>query len=236
MNLKNRIVVITGTSRGLGHALKEELKARGAIVAGCSLQESDTKESVKADVRHAADVQAFIQDVLQKHGHIDVLINNAGWSPPVKLLETVTEAEFKQCVDVNVLGFFHMIHAVLPPMKERNEGTIITVCSRAGSRAHPGLTVYSAAKYAQRALIQGLARELTEEKSAVHCFSISPGGINTTMREELFGSEDSARQQSPEKVASLIADLLEGTPSVDHGSDVQIVRGVIERIAPMDDR
>lgn len=232
MNLSGKIVVLTGSSRGLGAALHRELELRGSIVIGASL----SSELTQVDVRREEDVRQLVSGVLSEHGRIDVLINNAGWSPAVKSLEELTETEFGRCMDTNVKGAFNAMKAVLPSMKERNEGIIVNICSRAASRAHPGLTAYSAAKYAQRALTQGLARELAEAGSAVRCLSVSPGGIATDMREELFGSDDRAKQQTPEAVAALIANLLEGNPSVPPGADVHIVKSAITAVLPMDER
>lgn len=231
MILQGKVAMITGTGRGLGAALMNELRSRGVTVIGCGLH----SDEYPVDVRSENKVHTIVDDVIKKNGHIDILIHNAGWSPRVKSLETVTNDEFSQCMDTNVKGAFTMMKAVLPSMKKRNSGCIITICSRAGSRAHPGLTVYSAAKYAERALTQGLARELQEAGTAIRCMSISPGGIATDMREELFGEEDRAKQQSPAVVALLIADVIEDTPRIPHGADVHIVRGAIATIKPMDD-
>lgn len=231
MKLQGKVAVITGSSRGLGGALMNELRSRGVTVIGCGLH----SDEYPMDVRSENEVYTVVDDVIKKNGHIDILIHNAGWSPAVKSLEEIHDDEFKQCMDTNVKGAFYMMKAVLPNMKEKNSGCIITICSRAGSRAHPGLTVYSAAKYAERAITQGLARELQEAGTAIRCMSISPGGMATDMREELFGEEDRAKQQTPTVVASLIANILEDTLHIPHGADVHIVRGAIATIKPMDD-
>jgi 3-oxoacyl-[acyl-carrier protein] reductase len=220
------VAIVTGGSRGLGHALVQALRSAGVQV------EAPTRTTV--DVRDGAQVHAFVADVLHRHGHIDILINNAGWSEGLSSLEDIPEDVMNRCIDTNVKGVFHCLHAVFPIMKKQKNGFILTICSRAATRAHPLLPVYSASKFAVRGLTQAVARLCKEENLPIHCLSISPGGIDTEMRAAMFGEEDSRQQQTPMAVATIILRYLQGDLDIPDGSDVQIVQGQIDRIIPLD--
>lgn len=233
MDLSGRVIVITGASRGLGKALCKRLSSLGATVVGCSLHGDPVQSVESVDVRNSKDVDDFVAEVISKHERIDVLINNAGWAGKLDMLENVTDAEYEQQVRTNIDGVFFFLRRVVGVMKKQNEGVIINVGSRAGWRPHPELAVYSATKAAVRALTRALVRELEEEESAVRCIVISPGGIDTDMREQLFGEENSRKQQSPDRVAELITQIITEEITVPNGADVGIVRGEIDSVTEM---
>lgn len=226
MNLSHSIVIVTGGSRGLGLAIADGLRAAGATV------EAPTQAEV--DVRKPDDVRACVQEVLKRHNRIDLLVNNAGFAGKKIQLEDVSDADFARCMDTNVKGVFHFLREVVPVMKKQGTGTIINIASRAGSRAHPLMPIYSASKFAVIGLTQAVARSCAEAKTDIQCISVSPGGIDTIMREELFGKENSAKQQKPEQVASMIMAYLKGDLSVSNGSDVVVVDGIVERVTSID--
>jgi NAD(P)-dependent dehydrogenase (short-subunit alcohol dehydrogenase family) len=237
MDLTGQVVIVTGGSRGIGAAIAAALMKRGAkVIAGSLSEPKETIEGVQYEVLDVRDEKAFqklVKKIMKEHGKIDLLVNNAGAAGSMKPLEDVTEEEYESQFQTNVLGVFHGIQAVLPHMKKQGSGTIVTIASRAGSRPHPRLSVYSASKAAAIALMQGLAKELEDEGSAIKVFTVSPGGVNTFMREELFGKEDSEKQQSPERVAELFVEALDGTLDVRPGSDVKISRGEVTEVTPM---
>lgn len=226
MELTQSVAVVTGGSRGLGKAIVEALRAEGMIV------EAPAQEAV--DVRSFTSVHTWISDVYARRGRIDILVNNAGWAEPPALLEDVSEEDFDRCMDTNVKGIYNVLHAALPLMKKQKKGLIINIASRAGNRAHPTLSIYSASKFAVRGITQAVARECSEAGSFVTCISVSPGGINTHMRTMLFGKENSDRQQKPEVVAALIVRYLRGDVDFSNGSDVQIVDRVVTKITTLD--
>ncbi len=238
MDLTGHIAIITGGSRGIGAAIVRALAAQGVTVISASL--SEPKEPVEGvqykelNVRNAKGFQALVKEVVKEYGRIDLLINNAGAAAEVKNVEETSDGEFQMQFETNVTGVFHGLRAVLPVMKKQGSGTIVTIASRAGSRPHPGLSVYSATKAAVIALMQGLAKELEDAGSSIRVFTVSPGGVNTAMREELFGKEDSERQQSPDRVAQLVLEAIDGTLDVRNGSDVKISRGEVTEVTPID--
>lgn len=226
MELTGAVAIVTGGSRGIGKAIVDALVARGATVEICSLSGA----GVAVDVRSREQVQVFVQDVWKRHGRIDILVNNAGAAHPLLPIEEIDESDFEACFDTNVKGVFHLVQAVLPHMKQQGSGAILNVGSRAGTRAHPGLSVYSASKFALRGLTQALAKELRESVPAIRCYVIAPGGVDTTMRAELFGAEDSARQQSPQAIAEIVVGVLDESILAQAGAVISVVGGKVADI------
>jgi NAD(P)-dependent dehydrogenase (short-subunit alcohol dehydrogenase family) len=231
MQIQGSVAVVTGGSRGIGQAAVQALRAAGATVVTCAHDAGGPLPSV--DVRDPAAVRTFVEGVLAQHGRIDMLICNAGWAEGMGLLESVTDEDYQRSMRTNVDGVFHFLRAVLPGMKQRNSGVIMNVASKAGSRPHPKLPVYSAAKAAVIALTRAVARELQEAQSEVLCFTVSPGGVGTDMREKLFGKEDRDQQQKPEEVAEILLAILSGDIDVPPGADAVIAQGKVEEITQM---
>jgi NADP-dependent 3-hydroxy acid dehydrogenase YdfG len=109
---------------------------------------------------------------------------------------------------------------IIPTMKKNNSGTIINIASRAGRRAVPKLSAYTAAKFAVRGLTESVAKEVQDTN--IKCISISPAGVNTRMRAMVFGDEDSNNQQTTDRISKIISDILLGKLQVTNGSDVVI--------------
>jgi NADP-dependent 3-hydroxy acid dehydrogenase YdfG len=128
------------------------------------------------DVTDLDSVRAVVADVLARHGRVDVLVNNAGVMP-LSLVEDLRVDDWNQMIDVNLRGVLHGIAAVLPSMRKRRSGHIINVASTAANRVDPTGVVYSATKYAVRAVSEGLRQETTDIRVTV----ISPGLTQTEL-------------------------------------------------------
>jgi NAD(P)-dependent dehydrogenase (short-subunit alcohol dehydrogenase family) len=241
MNLRDKVVVVTGASRGLGAAFAEVLASEGAKLFICSndkegiekecnkIKENDGQcESSVVNVTNKEQVAKFVSEVLEKNNGIDILINNAGTIHPMHPVEEITDDEYEKCMKTNIDSVFYFLRAVLPSMKEKDSGTIVNISSGAGKRAHPNLSIYCASKFAVEGLTQSLAKELVD--TGVKCFAVCPGGVNTKMRAFLFGDEESANQQSPETVANILKDILLEKTEVPNGADVHIRDGKITDI------
>lgn len=231
MDISGTVTVVTGASRGIGKAIFDELSRRGSRVIGCSKSGNDLLAEV--DVSSYESLSLFLKSVEEEHGGIDILINNAGVIHDKKPLEELSLHEYKRCMEINLDGVFYGMSAVLPVMKGRNSGVIINIASRGGTRSHPGLSAYCAGKFAVLGLTQAVAKELIDEKSNVRCISVSPGGVDTDMRAEIFGKHDASLQQSPTFIAECVADIIEEKIPVSNGSDVQVLRGETVEIIPM---
>ena len=133
-------------------------------------------EYAQLDVTDLENVQTFVADALVRHGRVDVLVNNAGVMP-LSLVEDLRVDEWNQMIDVNLRGVLHGIAAVLPSMRERRSGHIINVASTAANRVDPSGVVYSATKYAVRAVSEGLRLETADIRVTV----VSPGLTQTEL-------------------------------------------------------
>ncbi|MDP2676835.1 MAG: SDR family oxidoreductase [bacterium] len=237
MNLKNKIVVITGGSRGLGESLAYAFAKKHACVVLCALEETELKQVcghiqksgeacdyARVDVTDKDDVEQFIKKTLARHTTIDVLINNAGWISEKKLIEETTDAEYTTYMRTNVDSVFYFLRAAIPAMKKQKEGILITIGSGAGIHGNTHVPIYSATKFAVHGLMQSVAKQLSD--SPVSCITVAPGGINTAMRRKLFGEKDASRQQSPEAVAHIIARVVEER-AFSNGDEIEIRDGAI---------
>ncbi|MBA2173953.1 SDR family oxidoreductase [Halobacillus locisalis] len=194
--LTNKAAIITGASSGIGKAIAHHLAKEGANVVLAArrserlqeLAEEIQKEHgteakvVETDVTKKADVENLVKQTKESFGSVDVFVNNAG----VMLLSFLKNDhvdEWEQMVDVNIKGVLYGIHAALPDMLEQGSGHMINVSSVAGHEVFPSSTVYSATKYAVKALSMGLEKELA--RSNVRVTNISPGAVDTELTEHI---------------------------------------------------
>ena len=165
MEIKQKVIVITGASSGIGLETARLLLKRGARLALAarhveSLSELTTRFPqqvlVKSvDVTQADQVDALISETLKKFGQIDVLFNNAGIMPISSLREGRRE-DWQNMLNVNIMGVLNGISAVLPLMEEQGHGHILSTDSTAGHKVFPKFAVYSGTKFALRAIMEGL--------------------------------------------------------------------------------
>jgi len=171
-NIAGKVVVITGASSGLGEATARYLADCGATVAlGArrmerlqTLVDEITQAGGKAfarvtDVTDAAQVRALVNAAVENHGHIDVILNNAGVMPHSPLERRKID-DWNRTIDINIKGVLYGIAAVLPHMQRQKSGHIINVSSVAGHRVGPGSAVYAATKTAVRVITEGLRQEV----------------------------------------------------------------------------
>jgi NADP-dependent 3-hydroxy acid dehydrogenase YdfG len=160
--IKDKVVVITGASSGLGEATARRLAREGAkLILGArrlerlqalakelGLGKGDVRQT---DVTEYAQVKRLVDHAVQLHGRIDVIINNAGLMPHSPL-ERGKVQDWDRMIDVNVKGVLYGIAAALPYMKEQRSGHVINVSSVAGHLVRPGSAVYAATKHAVRVI------------------------------------------------------------------------------------
>ena len=190
-NIRDKVVVITGASSGLGEATARMLAQHGAhLVLGArrlerlealatDLRATGAQVEVKAtDVTQAEQVQALVGLALERHGRVDVMLNNAGLMPHSPLDRRRLE-DWDQMIDVNIKGVLYGIAAVLPTMQTQKSGHIINVASVAGHKVRAGSTVYSATKHAVRIISEGLRQEV--KPYGLRTTILSPGAVATEL-------------------------------------------------------
>jgi NADP-dependent 3-hydroxy acid dehydrogenase YdfG len=187
--IKDKVVVVTGASSGLGEAAARELTRHGAkLVLGARRIDRlqalakelslDDDAVVQTDVTHYPQVKRLVDHAVETHDHIDVMINNAGLMPQ-SLLEKGKIEEWDRMIDVNIKGVLYGIAAALPYMKVQKSGHFINVSSVAGHKVAPGGTVYSATKHAVRVISEGLRQEV--KRYNIRTTVISPGAVATEL-------------------------------------------------------
>lgn len=186
---QNKVVFITGGSRGLGLVLARQLAEKGARLAICARDaeeleraEADLKSrgaevfQTICDVRNQSDVTRAVEAVRNHYGQIDVLVNNAGVIQ-VGPLENQTQADFENALATHFWGAFYMMQAVTPEMKRRGAGRIVNIASIGGKMAVPHLAPYCASKFALVGLSNAMRVEL--EKDGVSVTTVCPGLMRT---------------------------------------------------------
>ncbi|MFB4339495.1 SDR family oxidoreductase [Pantoea sp. CS_6] len=190
-NMSGKVIVITGASSGIGEATARILSAAGAsVVLGARRLEKLTAladeltraggkaEVVQMDVSNRQDAEKLIKTAVNTFGRIDVLINNAGIMPNSRLDQLRVE-DWEKAIDINLKGTLYGIAAALPFMKDQKSGHIINVSSVAGLHVRPTTAVYSATKFAVRAISEGLRMEMTPYN--IRSTIISPGPVDTDL-------------------------------------------------------
>jgi short-subunit dehydrogenase len=203
-DFKDKIVVITGGSDGIGKALVAQFLALGAKVATCGRTSSKLDElsrefispnllTVTADVSQQADCASFIEKVVKQWGTIDILINNAGISMRA-LVKDVSLDTLKNVMDINFWGSVFCTKAALPYVTQ-NKGVIVGVSSIAGYRGLPGRSGYSASKYALNGWLEALKTELYG--SGTHVMWVCPGFTTSNIRNAALDKDAKAQGESP---------------------------------------
>ena len=237
----NRVIVITGASRGLGLELAKKFIQSGDTVFGISRTRRFWPAAKKAvpsahfklivgNITSEKTAKVLLAGIKRRAGRIDILINNAGYCAPLASMEEVSLKEFREHFKQNLDTAFLMCKHAIPIMRKQARALIMNVSSMAGIRAVPRLVAYSAAKFGVLALSQAIAKENSE--TGLHCITVCPGGMNTEMRRELFGAEDAVRQQTPEFVASIMAQIADGKISVLSGGHIIIRHSKITGVFP----
>ncbi len=225
MDFKDKVVLITGASSGIGKALAEEMAKRGAnvvlgarqLVSLCEQTEYLQKTygikalAVQTDVSREEDCKLFVQQAIQSFGRIDVLINNAGISMRA-LFNDLDLSVLKNLMDVNFWGTVYCTKYAIPELL-KHKGVIVGVSSIAGYRGLPGRTGYSASKFAMNGFMESLRTELRH--TGVHVLVACPGFTASNIRVAALDKSGSShgetsmeegKMMSAEEVAFRIAE------------------------------
>ncbi|MFD4911105.1 SDR family oxidoreductase [Kitasatospora purpeofusca] len=232
---EGKVVLITGASSGIGGATARRLAASGhRVVLGARRVDrvAAVAEEIRGgggvadhrelDVTSLESVRAFVRAAQERFGRIDVLVNNAGVMP-LSPLDALKVEEWDRMIDVNLRGVLHGIAAVLPLMRAQGGGHIVNIASVSGHRVDPTAAVYSATKFAVRALSEGLRQESRDLRVTV----ISPGLTRSELAEGITdaavreATKDMLRIAMPaEAIAAAIDYAIAQPPGVDVGEIV----------------
>jgi len=223
-----RIVVITGTTRGLGRAMTEEFVACGHTVIGCGRSKTaivDLQKNLSkphrfdvVDVVSDSQVKSWAQDVLKSHGAPDLLVNNAALINRNAPLWKVPAEDFSQVIDVNIKGVTNVIRHFVPAMIAKRSGVIVNFSSGWGRSTDAEVAPYCATKWAIEGLTQALAQELPDGMAAI---PLNPGIIDTDMLRSCFGGSASS-YPSPEEWAKRAVPFLLKLNAGDNGRQLTV--------------
>jgi 3-oxoacyl-[acyl-carrier protein] reductase len=200
MRLKDKVALVTGSSRGVGRAVALRFAKEGArIVVNYTSNEKAANEvvdaaksmgseaiAVKADVARKSDAEHLVQAGIETFGRLDILVNNAGFTRPAMMIK-MTEDQWDQVVDIHLKGAFLCSQAAGLQMKEQNSGKIINVMSVAGLVGTVGQINYSAAKGGILSMTKSIARELARYNICANVISL--GIVATDMTEKIRSDE-----------------------------------------------
>jgi len=218
--LKDKVAIITGASRGIGRAIALALAGEGANVVVNYASSSEAAEQVvaqiseaggdalalQADVSQEEQVDTLLKSTIEKYGRVDVLVNNAGITRD-NLLLRMKPADWQAVLNLNLTGVFLCTRAVSKIMLKQRSGRIINIASVAGQMGNPGQANYSAAKAGVIGFTKTVAKELASRSITVN--AVAPGFIATEMTKKL-NSEGIlqyiplARYGEPEEVAGMV--------------------------------
>jgi 3-oxoacyl-[acyl-carrier protein] reductase len=244
-NLQGRVALVTGASRGIGHAIALELARQGATVVGTSTSESGASvitealkqvrsgagKGVVLDVGDAGRCLAVVDDVQKEFAAIHILVNNAGITQD-NLAMRMKDEEWDQVIEVNLNAISRLSRAVLRGMMKQRDGRIINITSVVGSTGNPGQMNYAASKAAVEGMSRALAREIGNRNITVNC--IAPGFIDTDMTKHLTEEQTAnllrqiplARLGTPEDVACAAAFLASPQASYVTGTVLHVNGGM----------
>ena len=218
MDLKGKVAIVTGGTKGIGRGIAEALAQEGVNVCVSARSRKEIDETVVelralgksgatgivCDVRIGAQVEALFDLTVSELGGLDILVNNAGigiFAP----VEEMSPEDFRAVLETNLFGVYYCCHAAIPLMKQRGSGYIINISSLAGANPHPRMAAYNASKFGLNGFSEALMQEVRQD--GIKVSYIMPGSVNTE-----FGgdspSDKNSWQLQPSDIARVVIDLL----------------------------
>ena len=216
--IKGKVAIVTGGTKGIGRAIAKSLVTAGANVAITARNEDEIWKAIAnlkaigagtaagyvCDVRDYEQVKSVLAEIAKEYGGIDILVNNAGIGM-FERVESMDVEDFRAVLETNIFGVFYCCHEVIPLMKQRGGGYIINISSLAGTNAHAEMAAYNASKFGLNGFSEALMQEVRHD--GIKVSYIMPGSVNT----EFGGDEPSdakSWQLQPDDVAKVVLDLL----------------------------
>ena len=244
---EGKVAIVTGAASGIGRAAAVQFGREGAKVTVCDINMDGIAEterlvketgaeclSLKVNVRSQEDVEACVNDTLEKFGTIDILVNNAGTGQfvPFAMMEN---DEYDRVMDINVRGMFFFSRAVLPTMMDRDYGKIVNITSIMGEVAGQGQSIYNTSKGAAKMMTQGIAVDCSGYHINVN--AVAPGMVLTGLTHNMLGDEDQVqyflekipqrRIAEPDDIANAILFLASDAASYIDGETLHVDGGML---------
>lgn len=219
VKLTNKVVVISGAGRGVGRSIALALapeKTRLVLVARTITELEEVKVKVEelggtaivcpTDISDPHQIQVMADDALKAFQTVDVIINNAGWSPPLRPIQDTTIEDWNYVLNVNARGTFLITKAFLPTLLAKQNGHVINISSVTGVRGVATASAYCMSKAAQLAFGQSLLAEVRSE--GIHVTNLTSEPVDTRMRWEITPNYPTDRVIQPDDVGQIVVSIL----------------------------
>lgn len=241
--LQGKVAIITGAAQGIGYATARKFLEEGATVVACDISKASIDaalpslsgrgviDGVVVDVTVREQVDAMTAGVVQRHGRIDILINNAGITLDARL-QKMTEEQFDRVIAVNLKGTYNCAQSVLDAMVKQASGVILNASSVVGIYGNFGQTNYAASKFGVIGFVKTWARELGPK--GIRCNAVAPGFVAThildtipeKVLEQLTERVPLRRLGTPEDIANVYAFLASDEASYINGAVIEVSGGL----------
>lgn len=235
--LENKIAIITGGTSGIGYATAKLMASEGAIVYACARREKEFMEENifyhYLDVTDSNSCGKLVDDIIKKHGQIDILIADAGITSD-SLTIKMTDEDFDKVISTNLKGTFNIVQKVEPYMEKQEKGSIVTISSIVGEYGNIGQANYAASKAGIIGMSKSWAKEFARKGFSIRVNCVAPGYVLTDMvktvpehlLEKFAGQTMLKRLGEPEEVAEAIVFLASDKASYITGSVFDVNGGM----------
>lgn len=237
LNLKGKVAIVTGGSKGIGKGIAESLAAEGCNLSICARHKDELDQTareleehgvdvlaVKADLTKEKDIQKVVDETLDEFGTVDILVNNAGTVGKPGTIDEVSVQEWRELFELNLFAVVSITKKVLPIMQEQGWGRIINISSENGTQPYPDMIHYSASKGALDNFSKGLSKQYAEDGILVN--TVSPAFIETPLVNEMM--QQAAGEQGITKEQAVQQFLQNNRPHIELGRP-----GKIEEVGPI---
>jgi 3-oxoacyl-[acyl-carrier protein] reductase len=225
MELQDSVVVVTGASRGVGRSIALALASEGASMALVAISEAGLEDvrreveerggeavAIATDLRMPDQIEAMVKETLATFGTVDAIINNAGWSPPLRPIQDTDMEDWDQVMQVNARAPYQITKLFLPTLLEKGSGHVINISSLVGKRGVATASAYCMSKAAMMAMGESLIAEASPK--GIRMTNFACGAVNTDMRWEATPDYPMEQVIEPEDVAQAVVNVLKMNDTV----------------------